>query len=705
MSINSIINSSLSGLFVNQQALHVTSNNIANVNTPGYNRLEVEQSANILQGEAAGVLLDGVTRVVDTFLESASRVANSNAMEYTSQREFHDRIQGVLGDPNASSSLSSRMSEIYSSLADLTLNPADVLRRQQTLNDMQAFFDSVSLVHDEIQGLRTEASEQIKEKVLEVNALLDRVYQLNPLIAKAKVDGNTPGALEGEMSQVLDELSALIDINVRQNDNGTYVVATSSGVTMVDTNTKSEMEYEAPGFVDAGTFFDTIKLYRLNPATDERISEGRDMNGQIRSGQLRGLMEIRDEQLVDLSSSLGEFSARFSDEMNAVHNTYSAVPAPNSLSGVQTFIDGSQSVNFTGQVTFAITDASNRLVNSHTVDFDTTTFADYDALIANVNAGLGGDGTLALTNGVMSLTATNSANGVVIADDETTPSRLAGRGFSHYFGMNDLVTSRRPGIYETGLTGTDPHTLATGGEMQFRVLDKYNAEITTVTVNVTGTSVDDMITELNNVAGLGGFVTFSLDSNGSLTWESNGLYEDIDLQLISDTTAMGDTQVAFTTAFGLDKKFQIEAAADLNVVDRLKTSPAQMAVSVFDSTAAVGDIVLTAGDQRGALAFQYTETELYTFEEAGELRQTQVSFQQYLGQFLGNAGLMASRAENLEVDNTALQSELFQRRTDVSGVNLDEELSNLIVYQNAYNASARILSTAQELYDTLLQSV
>lgn len=705
MSLNSIINTSLSGLFTNQQSMQVTSNNIANVNTPGYGRLQVNQSANLYQGESAGVKIDGVTRVVDNFLEAAFRVSNSNASEFTAGREFHDRIQGLLGDPSAESSLSTRLGDIYSSIADMSLNPADVLRRQQTLNEMQSYMDNISLIQSEVQNLRGEAGQQLNEKVEDVNELLSRIFELNPLIAKASLESNNAGSLEGEMSQVLDRLSDLIDINVTRNTEGSFRVATSSGVTLIDKTTKSELDFDTPGIVDANTYFEPITLYRLDQNTDERISSGRSMSGQIRSGRIKGLIDIRDEQLVNLSETMGELGARFRDAINSVHNKFSAVPAPNDLTGKQTYIDNSQSVNFTGKVTFAVTDSASSLIASHEVDFDTTSFSDYDALISNVNAGLSGVGTLSLSNGVMSMQAANSSHGVVIAQDETAPSNSGNRGFAHYFGMNDLISSQSEGIYNTGLTGSDPHTMTVGETMQFRVLDRNNSELSTVTVNVAGSSIDDMLAELNDVTGLGGFVNFALDSSGKMDWTSTGIVDGVDIQLIKDNTEMGATGVGFAAAFGMDKSYQINAALNMEVKSNVADDPSLLSVSLFDFSASVGSTVLTSGDQRGALAFQDTETKVYEFANAGELKATDVTLGQYLSQFLGNTGLMAQRAENMEIDNLALQNELSARRSNVNGVNLDEELSNLIVYQNAYSASARVLSSVQELYDTLLAAV
>ena len=63
---------------------------------------------------------------------------------------------------------------------------------------------------------------------------------------------------------------------------------------------------------------------------------------------------------------------------------------------------------------------------------------------------------------------TYTANGVAIADDATTPSNKAGRGFSHYFGLNDLVSSDRPAFYDNGLTAASPHGFTAGETLTFR---------------------------------------------------------------------------------------------------------------------------------------------------------------------------------------------------------------------------------------------
>ncbi|WP_417450839.1 flagellar hook-associated protein FlgK [Kordiimonas sp.] len=706
MSLNNILSTSLSGLFTNQAAIRVTSNNIANVNTDGYARNRVVTESQVVQGTSAGVSISEIQRVVDRFLESALRTAGSNTAEYAVQREFHDRLQGILGDPASNSSLSARIDDIFAAVSDLALNPADVLRRQQSLSEIESFTDQINLFQDQIQTLRADASQQISETVDQINTQIQRIAELNPLLVRQNGTGGETGGLEGQLAQVLNTLSELVDIRVERTSAGGVAVSTQSGYPLFD-SAPLQLEYDAPGIVDAGTAFPTINVYYVDGDTYTQTSSSKDFTQHIRSGKLAGLLAMRDEQLVDLSLSLGELSARTMDEFNAVQNQFSAVPPPNSMLGKQTIVDGSHATGFSGIVTFAVVDADNELVQKVTVDFDSTPPADFDALVAQVNAALGGAGSLSLDNGVMSFSATNAANGVVIADDAVSPSDRAGRGFSHYFGMNDLLSASASGIYETGLSGTETHGMGATESISFRILKETGGEFATVTVPVGATTTyNDMVAALNDGAtGLGNFFNFSLGADGQLSYAASGGYANLSLQVVSDSTNIAATGLSFTKAFGVGDQYHVNAASGVELNQAIQNDPNLLALAVFDTSAAVGEVVLTDGDQRGALAFQQIETSLVNFAEAGELKPSAVTLSQYVARFLGNAGLQALRAENLEADNIALQQEVAQRNADVSGVNMDEELANLIVYQNAYSAAARVLSSVQELYDNLLAVV
>ena len=143
----------------------------------------------------------------------------------------------------------------------------------------------------------------------------------------------------------------------------------------------------------------------------------------------------------------------------------------------------------------------------------------------------------------------------------------------------------------------------------------------------------------------------------------------------------------------------------MKVVDAVNLDPLQMALSKFDDTALIGMAALSSGDQSGALAFAALENNLFSFKSAGALSAMNVSLSRYAATFLSQGGLLGARSRNRETDSTALLLEINAKLSDVSGVNLDEELAHMVVLQHSYNAAARIIATVQELMRVLLDMV
>ena len=332
MSINAIIGNSLSGLFTNQAALRITGNNIANVNTPGYARQVISQETVLVGARAAGVKISEISRVVDRFLEQAAFTATSSLGEYTVQREFHDRLQGVLGRPDSQGTLAGRINSLFASIGELSLNAGDNILRQATLNSIQNFADESSRVAQSIQDLRADANRQIAEQVSKVNDALQRIHRLNPLIIREKILNGELGGLEDQRSQAIAQVAEILDVQVNLQPDGSVHVLTETGVVLVDSAVR-ELEYTAPGTVTAETQFNQIKIHTLDAITGERLSAFQNLDPNLRGGRLRGLIDLRDGQLRDLSLSLGELSANVIDQLNAAHNANASVPPPNSLVG------------------------------------------------------------------------------------------------------------------------------------------------------------------------------------------------------------------------------------------------------------------------------------------------------------------------------------------------------------------------------------
>ena len=702
MSITGMINTALSGIFTAQSAMRTVSSNISNVNTEGYQRQVVRQENLVVGGNSVGVRITEVERIVDRFLSAAGLTASSATAEGAVQREFHDRFQSIIGKPDSGTTLSARLDKVFNSFAGLTLSPADGIVRQATLESITDLSIEVSRLAQNIQDLRSEASQKIREEVLNVNEALERIHTLNPLIIRQIAQGGEAAGLETQRDMAVADLAKSIDVKTITHDDGLMTVLTSSGVSLVDL-ARRELEYVAPGVVTAATNFSAIRLHRLDSLTGLRTGSVQDLDENIKSGSLRGLLDLREGDLNNLSLSLGEFASNFATEINAVHNSFSAFPPPNSMVGELTNVDAAHPTGFTGKVTFAVVNASGVVVDETLVDFDGAPPASYTALLAQVNAGLAGNATLALTNGVMSLTATNAANGVLIKDDAAAPSVRGGKGFSHFFGMNNLIEAKVSGDYRTGLTGAEDHNLA--GSATFEVKDSNGALLHSYTMPTAGTTFANQIANLSAAGALGDYYTIALDANGQLNFTEKPGYNNLKLSVPSDSTSISGTSLTFSRLFGIGDRYNIEPSRDMQVRNSIAIDPQKMSLSSFDLAAGIGNVALSKGDQTGSLAFQGLQGNVVNFDKAGELAQLSVSFTQYSAAFLANSGAMGARATSKEQDNLALKIEIDQRNSDVSGVNLDEELSQMIVLQTSFNAAARLISSAEEMMQTLIDTV
>jgi len=699
MSLASILNTATSALGVNQQALRTTSNNIANVNTPGYVRQRVDLQASVAGSQPNGVEISGIARVTDKFLEAASWSAKSDAAQYDALAKYYDRFDSILGDPNDNNSIPGKLDQLYSSLNSLALDPTAAGSRQSALASIDSFTRTVSNMASQIQDLRAEVSGQIGDIVTEINSALQRIAELNPKIVSEKAtNGGDASSLEEQRAQAINDLSELVDIRVNTNPDGSVRVSTTSGTALVDI-TPYVLTYDPPGTVTSGTLFEPITLHTVDPSTGTVIGSGATLDSGVLSGELRGLLDMRDTVLPDLGTELGNLARAAMDQFNAVHNASTAYPPPHSLTGTQTGMLGTDATGFSGIAHFSVTDGSGNLVNSVAIDF--SAYATLDDAIAAVNAGLGGAGTLTLDDGVMSFTASDPANGVVIVQDEANPSDRAGHGFSQFFGMNDLLVSDTPSNYATGITGSEDHGFAPGGTMNLKLRGPDGKILVDYDYTVTSGDFDSIVNDLNS-SPLGPYMTFSLNADGGLDVTPTTGAEGYKLFVPSDTTDRGGTGVTISRFFGLGEAYSANSANGLSVSDAIAEDNRRLALAQYNQSAAPGEPVVAAGDGRGAQTLADLQNKSMDFDSSGTLNSMQVTLSQYASAFLSNTAQAGNTVHAHQQDTQALSLAVDEKLSNATGVNLDEELSNLLVYQNAYNAAARIVTTAKEMMDTLL---
>jgi flagellar hook-associated protein 1 FlgK len=116
----------------------------------------------------------------------------------------------------------------------------------------------------------------------------------------------------------------------------------------------------------------------------------------------------------------------------------------------------------------------------------------------------------------------------------------------------------------------------------------------------------------------------------------------------------------------------------------------------------VGDTIVSAGDNAGAIALQNVITKSQSFHAAGGIAAQVASLSDYAASFYQNVSTQSNAVTAAQTTQDDRLTEATARYSSNSGVSLDEELTALTTYQQAYAAGARILTVVDQLYQTLL---
>ncbi len=713
--MSAIFSAGLSGLNVAQQGLGVTSQNIANANTPGYVRTEVTLAPRALSGPGGGVEVAAISRAADQFLATAGYIAEAAKGASAARRDILARAQASFGDPAGASSMFASVDAYWAALTQLGVDPSSTLRRDDAVAALNTAYDEIGRVSAELQQLASETDQRIGEAVQEVQSLSNRIASLNKEVQLTRHSGADASAAENAQAALVDQLSALLDIRVSALAEGGVTVRTSGGGLLVGA------EAATISYTPNSAEFAAHNVIQFNP----QLGSGLNLEPYISGGKLGGLIEARDTDIPALAEALGGVAAGLGDVLNEVHNENTASPAVRTLAGRDTGLLASDNLNFTGDAVIGVVNSSGVLVDRLTIDFDARTItstagtiafsntigdaasagtfvAQLDAALAGASAGAGAD----FVNGALSLDGGGGGR-LVVQQDSADPSARAGRGFSHFFGLNDLVSRPTPLFFESGVTGSDLHGFNSGGEIVFRVRDFAGRFIVDRTVSISGALTgatsdwDDLVTALNTSAtGIGEYGQFTLDAtSGRLSFANGASY---DVEIIADSTTRGTTGISLTSLNGLTASATAGRAQEAGVNAAIRADPGRLGVARPDLSVAIGERVVEAADGRGAAALAAARDTARDFEAAGALGAQTTSLGLYVSRLGGEAGRLASDAERAAKGSEAVATAAADRRAQIEGVNIDDELLKMTTYQNAYAAAARVIQAATDMLDVLL---
>ena len=679
--IGLVLNVAKDALLTQQYAIDVVSHNIANVSTEGYSRqvptLETKNAApyaGLIFG--MGVQISDIVSTTNEFIEKRLQASQSNASMMTEKETYMNVIENIFNE-SSDSSITNQLSEFWNSIDDLNNNPSGIPERNMLTQYGTILAQSFQDTSNNLSNVKNELNSSIKASVDSINQLLDQIADANSQIQIVGTAG-TPNDLIDKRNMLIKNLSQYIDINSYQNDDGSATVTTSKGFVLVNKKDSYHLGFDGTDI----SWQDTS-----TPITED-----------ISGGKLGGWLDLRDETIPEYKSNLDEIAKSLIWEFNSLHSQGVGLEGFTSVTGTYQATDTSKAMGtedsglvFSDKITDGsfklwLYDQNGDVAGEATipVDADKTTMADLASTINGLTIGGKDAFNSSIKDGALSIEIDPAtSNGYTFAFSDDNSNILAALGINTFFTASD---ARNIGINEKVLS------------------DKNNIAAGTISNNV-GPAVGASTNTSTGVITTSGPYTGSSDASyeieivdpaaGTFRWRK-------DSGAWSAATPMGSS-VAIGTE-GVTATFNGTISTDYAAGDTFN-------IDVKQSSDTYGDFF--PGDNTNSLKlsnlqYQNVSVKQWAYSRtdgATSLDVTNASLDDNLHQMIGSIGIESQSIQREKDYADTIQQQMSTTRDNISAVSLDEEMADMIKYQHAYMAAAKLITTAQEMLQEIIDAV
>ncbi|MED5619896.1 flagellar hook-associated protein FlgK [Ideonella sp. BN130291] len=653
MGVSAVMSLGVRAMAANYAALQATGNNIANANVAGYSRQQVELETAKGQYTGAGFFGKGVnvstvTRSYDEFLSREAAVSKSIASMDKARAEQLAQLERAF--PMGEAGIGYSAGQFLNAMVDVASNPQDIGARQVVLSRASELAARFNASATQLDAIQRGVGEDLKNSVKTVNELARGIADVNQKIAAVRGSGHAPNDLLDERDRLVSRLSELVQVSTVGAEDGTLGVFIAGGQRLVLGNQAASLQV-AP-----------------DPADPARSAIAINDNGLVRdlpfdllgAGAISGLLRFQNSDLVDARNLLGQMAAAFSARLNEQQSLGLDLRTPPG-SGAPVFAVGApRSVPNANNAK----DASGQFISSvslTTVDGTQLQASDYELQADPANAG-----AYVLTRLSDGLTRTIASGDVVdgMRIDVNAPAP----------GPNERFLLQPVARAANGMARVldDPRALAAASPVTATVPATNTGTASVASLTVVGSSVNPELTaNLSFTSATGDYAwelrdrtSNALVSSGTGTWTAGQpiALNGFELQL-NGVPANGD-------AISIGKTLY-PATNNGNA----------LALAALRDQSFVGQSL----DGLGQLTGGNTMTEAYAAAMA-------------------DVGVRVQSGNNAADISASVAATAEQARSGQAGVNLDEEAARLIQYQQSYQAAAKVLQVAQQIFDTLLQT-
>lgn len=699
------------GVNASSRLLNTTSNNIANINTEGYVRERTEFKSQLVGGVDRGF----TDRVLSLFAMNQLRRDITTVGE---NQAFFDRAQGLDNImASEANSVSAAMTRFFASVQTAADDPTNITSRDAVLGQAQGLVNRINTLGDYMSGKEREVEEQIEASVNNANALIQQIGQLNRSIQiiSGSSDVDTPSALLNERDLAIRKLAEFMSIETRpseKNETG-LVVNLSSGESLVLADGTFNVLALA-GEPD----YTTAQLRLSTDYAPPKANTTLNVQEQKMGGALGGLFRYREQVLEPAQRDLGKLSIALADSLNSQNRL--GMDLDQQLGGDIFTLPSFRGINYPDNSDFNLgikgrftpgegSEITKTDYRVEVISSPTGSPPSFDLQVSALNT----DGSAQLTADGVPITQILT----VIAQQGTYNPIIGGveiefaSGTDYAVGDQFLLQPLRRAANDLSLATTRGEDLAFAKPLRVDTNAANLGDAIIRGVTVSNTNIDNTFSNLQ----ASGF-------NGSGNIQSAG----------ETPAAVGaPATVLFTSA----SEFQVldnavppniittvSGVTDLNnLLQQAKDNgsappwPSEFAALEdypgydfsLEGIPKPGDSFNLSFNTDG-LSDNRNALELAGLQQEDSVRQSvggnanKSTFNEAYANIVGSIGALTSNGKIELEASKVLQTQSSDWFESTSGVSLDEEAANLIQFQQSYAAAARILTTAQQLFDTIL---
>lgn len=718
-----LLNIGLTGLSAAQYGMTTTQHNIANVNTTGYNRQQIGQATNIALATGSGYMGQGVSvttvkRVYDQFLTSQINKTQTSVSALDAYAGQIEQIDSMLADNT--SGLTPAMQDFFQGVQDLSANASLLSSRQSMASTAQSLVSRFQSMDGQLEQLYDGVNSELDSSVGEINAYSKQIADMNQRIKLAQAANNQPANdLMDQRDQLIADLSQRINITTYTDSNGDFNVFTGSGQQLVAGRNTRELT-TTQSKTDPSRL--TVALKGLNGGPDETLPED-----LITGGTVGGVLKFRNETLDKTSNQLGQVAVSLALTMNAqqalgqdlngasqlngtgFQSNFFTLPTPGVRGESDNTGTGSPAVTFadpggnpaSGNFSTAVTTSDYQLAFDGT-NYTLTRLSDNTKSSSATLAGLNQDG----------LEFANPASGTIAAGDSFLIQPT--RGMASQISVNPVIAGDVSKIAAasparlSSLSATDKtNSKVNAGSMSASVSvgPDYQSALSG-SLSKTSTATTDTVKDIR--------ISFS-GGNLSLAQET----------ITTNKVAVPPTTTSSSAAYTLPAGTTLYATYGASTATPVSVTPGSIPFNNASSNTLTqlslrdgsGNVLMTvdlkgtpvAGDEfrlelnGGGVSDNSNALKMAKLQTQATTNNGQSTFQAAYAQMVSSVGSMTKQVQVTSQAQTALLEQNQATRDSLSGVNLDEEAVNLVKYQQAYQASAKMVSMGSDMFNTLLQ--